>query len=784
MKPLISILIPAYNAQDWIAETIQSAIAQSWPRKEIIVVDDGSRDATVEVARRFASNAIKVVSKENQGAAATRNYALGLAQGDYIQWLDADDLLAPKKIELQIDAVRESDNKLMLLSGPWGYFNYRPQQARFVATSLWQDLAPVDWLVAKMSENLHMQTATWLTSRELTDAAGPWNTQMLSDDDGEYFSRVLLKSSGTRFVAGAKVYYRITQSNRLSHIGTSDRKKDAMVGSMKLHVQYLRALEDSERVRKACLSYLQNWYHNFYPERPDLVAELQSLAAELHGRLEEPRLRWKYAWIKPLFGWKAAKSAQIALPQFKAAWIRKLDKALYRLQTLRASANPDSMRDKSSTQSNSTLSLPSSEKISVSVFSGCADKPYAFGLTMALIGQGATLDLIGGDELNCPEFRQHSGVNFLNLRGDQSPDAGFATKAFRVLRYYGKLIRYAASAKPKIFHILWNNKFDHFDRTLLMIYYRILRKKSLLTVHNVNAGKRDLNDSWLNRLTLKIQYRLADHLFVHTEQMLRELSAEFDVLSTDITVIPFGINNAVPNTSVTPASARNRLGIDGDRKTILFFGNINPYKGLEHLTNAFALISQKRNDSCLVIAGRPNNCDAYWNPIREALQSRFENGDVLLRSEFIPDEEVELYFKAADVLVLPYRHIYQSGVLFLAHSFGLPVLAADVGSLRDDIVEGETGFLFRPEDPADLAKAIERYFESDLYSNLNQRRPQIQAYVAERHSWEVVGQKTMAIYADLLRAGSGREPLVSNSTHSAPGARAHKKVQYRDRAVH
>ena len=83
---------------------------------------------------------------------------------------------------------------------------------------------------------------------------------------------------------------------------------------------------------------------------------------------------------------------------------------------------------------------------------------------------------------------------------------------------------------------------------------------------------------------------------------------------------------------------------------------------------------------------------------------------MLLRAEYIPDEETELYFKAADVLVLPYRHIYQSGVLFLGYSFGLPVLAADVGTLKDEIIEGKTGFVFRPEDPVDLASAIERYF--------------------------------------------------------------------------
>ena len=332
MKPLVSILIPAYNAEEWIADTIRSAIAQTWQRKEIIVVDDGSRDRTAEVARRFASKEVAVVSTQNQGAAAARNHALQLSQGDYIQWLDADDLLAPDKIERQLAALREVDGRRILLSSPWAFFYYRTDRARFVRNSLWQDLSPVEWLLRKMGENLHMQTATWLTSRELAEAAGPWDTRLHVDDDGEYFCRVLLASEGTRFVPEARVFYRVTPSNRLSHIGASDKKKDAMLLSMKLHIQYLRSLEESERVRKACLTYMQNWYDNFYPERPDIMAELQALAAQLQGHLEAPRLRWKYAWMKPMFGWKAAKWAQRALPQLKASCIRHCDKAMYRLQ--------------------------------------------------------------------------------------------------------------------------------------------------------------------------------------------------------------------------------------------------------------------------------------------------------------------------------------------------------------------------------------------------------------------------------------------------------------------
>lgn len=339
MKPLVSILIPSYNAEAWIAETIQSAIAQTWPRKEIIVVDDGSTDGTAEVAQQFVSKGVVVVRKGNEGAAATRNHAQRLSHGDYIQWLDADDLLAPDKIERQLAALRKTDSRRILLSSPKGNFHYRPERARFVPTPLWQDLSPVEWLLRKMGQNLPMQTSTWLTSRELADAAGPWDTRLLSDDDGEYFARVLLASEGTRFAAEARMFKRMTPSaSRLSFVGMSDRKKEALLLSMKLHVQYLRSLEESERVRKACLAYLQTWFPNFYPERPDLVAEVQAMAAELQGQLETPRLRWKFAWMRPIFGWKAAKWAQMALPEYKSSWIGRWDKMMYRREARRGAA--------------------------------------------------------------------------------------------------------------------------------------------------------------------------------------------------------------------------------------------------------------------------------------------------------------------------------------------------------------------------------------------------------------------------------------------------------------
>lgn len=398
-------------------------------------------------------------------------------------------------------------------------------------------------------------------------------------------------------------------------------------------------------------------------------------------------------------------------------------------------------------------------KIEVALLTGGADQPYAFGLATALISQGVAMDLIGNDELNLPEFRRNSTVRFLNLRGDQRPDANMMRKVFRVLAYYVKLIFYAAKSERKIFHILWNNKFESFDRTLLMLYYCLLGRKIVLTVHNVNAQTRDSNDTPLNRLTLRIQYRLADHMFVHTDKMKTELMDEFEVPGSRISVIPFGINNAVPNTTLSPREAKQRLGIREQAKTILFFGNIAPYKGLEYLVAAFQKISPRHHDYQLIIAGRPKNCEIYWARIRQPIQNDVRSGRIILRTDYIPDAETEIYFKAADVLVLPYRHIYQSGILFLGYSFGLPVLAADVGSLKEEIIEGKTGFVFRPEDPEDLASAIKRYFASDLFASLDTRRQEIRDFAGKNHSWDLVGQKTISVYSGLLRPSSPRKLL-------------------------
>jgi glycosyltransferase involved in cell wall biosynthesis len=332
MRPLVSILIPAYNAAPWIADTINSALGQTWPRKEIIVVDDGSRDETLQVAQQFASKNVSVIAQENQGAATARNKAFELCQGDYIQWLDADDLLSENKIAEQMAAAEEYRDKRRLFSSSWGYFMYRPAKAKFIPTPLWCDLTPTEWLLRRWEHNLHMQTATWLVSRELTEAVGQWDARLLNNDDGEYFCRILRASSGVTFVADAKVFYRRTGSNRLSYVGRSDKKMEAHFLGIQLQMDVLRSLDDSERARAACLKRLQGCVKGFYPERADIVERVEEQACCLGGRLEIPSLGTKYSWIEWLFGYRIARQLQQAYNQYKWALLRSWDRILFQIE--------------------------------------------------------------------------------------------------------------------------------------------------------------------------------------------------------------------------------------------------------------------------------------------------------------------------------------------------------------------------------------------------------------------------------------------------------------------
>jgi glycosyltransferase involved in cell wall biosynthesis len=410
---------------------------------------------------------------------------------------------------------------------------------------------------------------------------------------------------------------------------------------------------------------------------------------------------------------------------------------------------------------------------SVSLLTGGSDKPYAIGLASALAAEGIAVDFVGSDELDCPEVRQIPQLTFLNLRGDQREDAPMTAKVSRLVTYYARLLRYAATARPRILHILWNNKFELFDRTVLMTYYRLVGKRVVMTAHNVNMAARNGTDTWLNRASLRIQYRLCDHIFVHTDAMKRQLVADFDVPEDRVTVIPFGINDTVPKSDLTVEAARRSFGIEPRERTLLFFGQIAPYKGLEYLIEAVAQLARRGERIRLIIGGKvKRGSEDYWSGIARRIHELDLEGAVVQQIGFIPDELVEPYFKAADAVVIPYVAIFQSGVPFLAFSFGRPVIATDVGSLREDVT-ADTGRLCKARDAADLARAISAFYASRLFLDTENVRPKIRRIADERHSWSIVAARTTAVYD-----GVTRKPLPASAVASTPAPqRASSKCQ-------
>jgi D-inositol-3-phosphate glycosyltransferase len=413
----------------------------------------------------------------------------------------------------------------------------------------------------------------------------------------------------------------------------------------------------------------------------------------------------------------------------------------------------------------------------VSLLTAGRDRHYSLGLASALMAEGLKFDFVAGDDLESAELAVSCEANFLNLRGEQGDGAGLARKIWRVLAYYLWLLAYATTARPRVFHILWNNKFEWFDRTLLMGFYKMLGKKIALTAHNINIGRRDGHNHLLNRASLKFQYRFCDHIFVHTAKMKEELISEFGVREDRIVLIPFGINNAVPNTALTGGEARRRLGLGQNDKALLFFGNIAPYKGLEFLVEAFGEVLKQHPSARLMVTGRPKGPRSYWEEIEAAIAGKAWGNRVIKKIGYIPDQDVEIYFKAADALVLPYTCIFQSAVLFLAYSFGLPVIATDVGSFREEISEGKTGFICPAQSGAGVAGGIDRYFRSDLYRELASRRAEIRNFANEKCSWSKVAAITTAAYSRLLRERENKGTEQPQKNHEAIGLHSHSSVQ-------
>ena len=385
----------------------------------------------------------------------------------------------------------------------------------------------------------------------------------------------------------------------------------------------------------------------------------------------------------------------------------------------------------------------------VSILTGGRDPHYAVPLISSLALQPALIDVIGSDLFLTDELAGRTNVEVFNLHQINEPNTSAFKKLLRLAGTYWRLIAYAARTDSRLFHILWLTKAELVDTIVLLPAFKLLGKTMVFTAHNVDAGERDgrmtVTGSWM----LRRLYRLMDHIFVHTDKMKQQLQHDFAVNAAKITVIPYGLNTAVPESGLTGQQAREKLGFGSNEKIVLSFGHITSYKGLEYAIEAVAILKKQGwDDVRLVIAGgvKDRAAASYYQALLAMIERLDVRPSVITRTEFIPDEDIELYFKSADVCVLPYKTIFQSGVLFLAFRFGLPVVATDVGSMSKDIIKGRTGFICRREDPLDLAHRLKEFFHSSLCHDPIRTRQDIRQLAEAGHAWSAVASTTFDVY--------------------------------------
>ena len=387
----------------------------------------------------------------------------------------------------------------------------------------------------------------------------------------------------------------------------------------------------------------------------------------------------------------------------------------------------------------------------VSILNAGGQTDYLYGLVTGLSSQpDIQIEVVDGD-VSQTLFTKFLNVRYFNLRGDNRSPQSVSTKAFRILLYYMRLVMYAARTRSQVFHIQWDNSFLLFDRTLLLFYYKLCGKKIVYTAHNISKEARDDVETWYHRFSLRALYHIVDSIIVHTEQMKIELTSEYNIDPGKIHIVRHGINLLVPKTGITQSEARLKLGIKDSAHVVLFFGYIDTYKGTDILIDAVPQLAKEDPALTLVIAGQFKCSAAYRTSIEHRLTNLPPTIQVKTFFEFIAPERIEELFVAADCVALPYRRIYQSGIIFLAYRFGIPIIATDVGNFREDIPENVAGFLCTQNDQGTFTSTLQKYFGSELFLHKEQTRTRIAQWAEEKYSWNDIGKRTVKLYSELVK---------------------------------
>jgi glycosyltransferase involved in cell wall biosynthesis len=310
MPPRVSIVIPCRNGAAWLGEAIESCLDQTWPNLQIVVVDNGSTDGSFDLAKRYEARGIAVLACERAGASAARNVGLKHADGDLIQFLDADDLLDADKIRRQVERLNAAP-AASVASSAWVRFARDPSEAVFTPEAVWRDFAPQEFLIASWLGGGMMPNFAWLTPRAVIERAGPWNETLSVNDDGEFFCRVVLASSGIAFCADARGFYRAAGAPTLSKRRDSHALASAFT-AVDLSCRQLLQRCDSAAALKACATHYQRFAYDAYPQAADLVAQAEKRAVELGGSDLRAGGGRAFQMLARGLGWKLSKRAQQA----------------------------------------------------------------------------------------------------------------------------------------------------------------------------------------------------------------------------------------------------------------------------------------------------------------------------------------------------------------------------------------------------------------------------------------------------------------------------------------
>lgn len=300
----VSILIPAYNSEAYIGETMQSCIDQTYPEVEVVVVDDGSTDGTLGVAREWESRYpnIRVFSQPNSGACRARNLAFAKSTGDYVMFLDADNVISTDKVSSQMERLIDSGDTMAVASGRWDRFKEDISEASFPLQHTYRDYdRAFDMLIDLWNNSEMFETACYLISRELAEKAGPWEESLKKNQDGEYFSRVLINGSKVLFCPEAKLYYRTGSNNNVSR-DNSIAKVESLLNSFEMYERNALAYEDTPRVRKAVARNYNLFAYLYYGKHPHYGKKVLRKIKEL-GCSPEPagteRTKMISRWLGP-----------------------------------------------------------------------------------------------------------------------------------------------------------------------------------------------------------------------------------------------------------------------------------------------------------------------------------------------------------------------------------------------------------------------------------------------------------------------------------------------------